>query len=70
MPRVTLPDNSTLEVPAGATVAEAAARIGARLAKAAIAGKIDGQIVDLNQPVTRDCRLEILTPSADHADSL
>ncbi|HOW70987.1 MAG TPA: threonine--tRNA ligase [Phycisphaerae bacterium] len=70
MPLVTLPDSSTLDVPAGATVADIAARIGPRLAKAAIAGKIDGEVVDLSRPVDRDCRLEILTPNAENADSL
>jgi len=70
MPRITLPDNSTIDMPNGATVAALAARVGARLAKAAIAGKIDGEIVDLDCPVTHDCKLEIITPSVDNADSL
>ena len=70
MPQITLPDGNTLEVPAGATVADVAGMIGPRLAKAAIAGKIDGEIVELNRPVTQSCRIEILTPDAQNADSL
>ena len=59
-----------LEVPAGATVAEVAGRIGSRLARDAIAGKINGELVDLSRPITGDCRLEIVTPSADNPDAL
>jgi len=70
MPRVTLPDSNVLEMPAGSTVADVAQRIGPRLAQAAIAGKIDDEIVDLGRPIDRDCRIEILTPKADHPDSL
>ena len=70
MPQVTLPDGRQIEVPHGATVADVAAKIGPRLAQAAIAGKVNGQIVDLTHTLEGDCRLEILTPSADNADSL
>jgi len=70
MPQVTLPDGKTIEVPAGATVGEVAARIGPGLAKAAIAGKIDGDIVDLKRPITSDCRVEILKADAENPDSL
>ncbi|MCL2330340.1 MAG: threonine--tRNA ligase [Phycisphaerae bacterium] len=70
MPHVILPDGNKLEVPAGATIGDVAAKIGPRLAKAAIAGKLNGEIVDLSQPVTPDAKVEILTASADNADSL
>lgn len=70
MSQVKLPDGSTLEVPDNATVADVAARIGPRLAKAAIAGKIDGEIVDLRRPVSSGSTVEILTASADNPDSL
>ncbi len=70
MPQVTLPDGSKLEVSAGETVADAAGMIGSRLAKAAIAGKIDGRIVDLHTPINDDCQLEILTNTVDNADSM
>ena len=48
---VTLPDGSPREVPSGATVADVAAAIGPKLAKAAVAGSVDGQMVDLARPV-------------------
>lgn len=70
MPRVTLPDGSTLEVGDGATVADVAAMIGPRLAKSAIGGKINGEIVDLGSPLTHDCQLKILTANAEDEDSL
>ena len=49
------------EFDSGITVAEIAKSIGAGLYKAACAGKIDGDVVDLRTPVTKDCSLEILT---------
>ena len=70
MPKVTLPDGKILDVPANATVADVAAQIGPRLAREAIAGRIDGEIVDLTQPITQDCRVEILTPRVDDPESL
>ena len=47
---VTLPDGSTKEVPAGTTLMQVAQQIGAGLAKAALGGKINGQLVDLSTP--------------------
>src|SRR5512133_480239 len=44
---VTLPDASTRVLPEGSTVADLAASIGAGLAKAAIAGRVDGELVDV-----------------------
>ena len=44
---IALPDGSVKELAAGATVADVAASIGAGLAKAALAGKVDGTLVDL-----------------------
>jgi threonyl-tRNA synthetase len=70
MPQVILPDGNRLELPAGATVADVAAKIGPRLAKAAIAGKIDGEVVDLQRPVPPDSKVEIVTAAADNPDSL
>jgi threonyl-tRNA synthetase len=58
---VTLPDGSAKSVPAGATVADVAASIGARLAAAAIAGRVDGRLVDVTAPVTDGARVEIVT---------
>ncbi|MHC4443516.1 MAG: threonine--tRNA ligase [Planctomycetota bacterium] len=70
MPKVTLPDGNILDAPQGATLSEVAAMIGQRLAKDAIAGKIDGELADLSQTITRDCNLEILTPKNDNPDSM
>ena len=58
---IRLPNGATLEVPRGATVHEVAERIGPRLAKDALAGKLDGRIVDLVTPLVSDASLEIVT---------
>jgi len=61
-------------MPAGATTADVAAKLGPGLARAAIAGQValDGrrQIVDLNRPLSGDCELRVLTSTDDDADSL
>src|SRR3954452_8594307 len=62
---VTLPDSSTREVATGTTPAEIAASIGKRLAKDAIAARVDGDWVDLDRPLTHDARLSIVTPASD-----
>jgi threonyl-tRNA synthetase len=59
--RVTLPDGSVRTFAAGSTGADVAASIGAGLAKAALAIRIDGVLRDLKTPLTRDVRLEIVT---------
>lgn len=59
--RVHLPDGSEMEVPEGTTLAEIAQRIGSRLARAALAGRINGRLCDLTTPVTEDCAVEIVT---------
>jgi threonyl-tRNA synthetase len=59
--RVTLPDGSVREVPRGSTVLAVAESIGARLAKAALAARVDGQVVDLARPLDGDAKVEILT---------
>src|SRR5690606_23385400 len=65
--RITLPDGSQREVPRGTTVLELAESIGPRLAKAAIAGKVDGQVVDLSRPIEADARVEIITEKSPEA---
>jgi threonyl-tRNA synthetase len=62
MPVITLPDGSTKEFPGPVTGAEIAASIGAGLAKAALAMKVDGVQRDLYLPIERDAKVEILTP--------
>ncbi len=58
---VTLPDGSVRSVARGATVRQVAEQIGPRLARDAVAGKVDGNVVDLVTPLDRDAKLEILT---------
>ena len=59
--RLTLPDGSAREVPAGTTAREVAKSIGAGLARAALAARVDGAIVDLDRPISHDARFAILT---------
>ena len=61
MPQVTLPDGSTRNFDSPLTVADVAASIGAGLAKAALAGKVDGQLVDTSHLIQSDSRLAIIT---------
>ncbi len=61
MPQVSLPDGSTRIFASPVTVAEVAASIGAGLAKAALAAKVDGQMVDTSHVIEGDARLAILT---------
>ncbi len=62
---ITLPDSSTREIACGTTVLQVAKSIGAGLARAAIAGRIDARTVDLNCPLVSDAVVEILTFSDD-----
>ncbi len=68
MINITLPDGSQREFPGPVTVAEVAASIGAGLAKAALAGKVDGKVVDTSYQMTADSALSIIT--AKDADGL
>ncbi len=61
MIQVTLPDGSKREYPGPVTVAEVAASIGPGLAKAALAGKIDGKVVDTSFRIETDSALAIVT---------
>lgn len=58
---ITLPDGSKREYPQPVTVAEVAASIGAGLAKAALAGRVDGRLVDTSHLVGQDAQLAIVT---------
>ena len=58
---ITLPDGSKREFVQPVTVAEVAASIGPGLAKSALAGKLDGKVVDLSQRIDADAALAILT---------
>lgn len=61
MAKVTLPDGNILEVTDGTTVQQLAQQIGPGLAKAAIAAKINGQLVDLSTPINADAGIQIIT---------
>ncbi len=61
MLNITLPDGSRREYPGPVTVAEVAASIGAGLAKAALAGKVDGAVVDTSFRIEQDAQLAIVT---------
>jgi threonyl-tRNA synthetase len=65
MMNIQLPDGSLREVGDGATVLDVAASIGPRLAKDAIAGRVNGRLVDVYAPVEENARVEIVTPKSD-----
>jgi len=62
---VQLPDGSIREVAENATVADVAASIGKRLAKDAIAGKVNGKAVDVYAPVPDGAKVEIVTATTE-----
>ncbi len=61
---VTLPDGSIRSVPSGTSVREVAEGISPRLAKAALAGLVDGQLVDLASPIVGNAAVRIVTPDS------
>src|SRR5881275_3376264 len=64
---VTLPDGTRLELAEGATGADAAASIGAGLARAALAVKVDGEVRDLSRPLPDGAALEVVTERSPDA---
>ncbi|WP_417434707.1 threonine--tRNA ligase [Idiomarina abyssalis] len=65
MPVITLPDGSQREFDKPVSIMEVAADIGAGLAKATVAGRIDGELVDACEVIEHDARIEIVTPKDD-----
>lgn len=61
MPVITLPDGSQKQFDQTVTVAELAMSIGAGLAKAALAGQVNGKLVDTSYPITEDAQVRIIT---------
>ena len=61
MPLITLPDGSQRNYEQAVTVFDVAASIGAGLARAALAGKVDGQLVDTTYLISSDASLSIIT---------
>ena len=61
MPQITLPDGSTRQYDQPVTVAGVAESIGPGLAKAALAGRVDGELVDTSYTIDTDAKLAIVT---------
>ena len=69
MVAITLPDGSVKEFDGATTVMQVAESIGPGLAKATVAGRVDGKLVDASDPITHDAKVEIVTPKdADGVD--
>ncbi|MFQ5417619.1 MAG: threonine--tRNA ligase [Myxococcota bacterium] len=64
---VRLPDGKTLSMPAGSTVLNVAERIGKGLARAALAGRVEGRLVDLRVSLEADAAVQIITDKSPEA---
>ncbi|MHA1303179.1 MAG: threonine--tRNA ligase [Candidatus Heimdallarchaeaceae archaeon] len=64
---VTLPDGSKMTIEKGQTVLDVAENISSGLANAALAGKVDGKLVDVTYPIEHDCKVEIITPRSEES---
>ncbi|SFL38369.1 threonyl-tRNA synthetase [Paenibacillus sp. 1_12] len=62
---VKLPDGAVREYGYGTTIEQVAGSISPGLKKLAVAGTINGELVDLNQPIEQDCHIEIITLDSD-----
>ena len=62
MLNITLPDGSVRQYEAPVTVSQIAASIGTGLAKATVAGKVNGKLVDASDPINEDANVQIITP--------
>ena len=60
---ITLPDERELTLASPTSVAEIAAAIGPGLARQALAGRVDGRLMDACDPITRDARVQVITPN-------
>ena len=67
MPRITLPDGSVKSFDAPLSVAQVAASIGQGLARAALAGRVDGRLVDTSHIIANDASLAIVTARDEEA---
>ena len=65
MVAITLPDGSIREFDGATTVMQIAQSIGAGLAKATVAGRVNGTLVDACDPITTDASVQIITPKDD-----
>ena len=67
---VRLPDGKTLSMPAGSNVLNVAERIGKGLLRAALAGRVDGRLVDLRVPLEHDAEVQIITAKSPEAGAV
>ncbi len=67
MPSITLPDGTSRDYQQAITVYDIAADIGAGLAKAALAGNVDGQLVDTSFSIEHDAKVAIITSKSEEA---
>lgn len=67
MPVITLPDGSTRQYPAAVSVMDVAADIGPGLAKATLAGVVDGELVDASHQMDADASLSVVTAKSEEA---
>ncbi|HFD1698646.1 TPA: threonine--tRNA ligase [Enterococcus faecium] len=68
MIKITFPDGAVKEFESGTTTLAIAESISKSLAKKALAGKVNGKLVDLTRPIEENASIEIITP--DHEDAL
>lgn len=68
MIKITFPDGAVKEFESGTTTLAIAESVSKSLAKKALAGKVNGKLVDLTRPIEEDASIEIITP--DHEDAL
>ena len=68
MIKITFPDGAVKEFESGTTTLAIAESISKSLAKKALAGKVNGKLIDLTRPIEEDASIEIVTP--DHEDAL
>ncbi|EME7186885.1 threonine--tRNA ligase [Enterococcus faecium] len=68
MIKITFPDGAVKEFEAGTTTLAIAESISKSLEKKALAGKVNGKLIDLTRPIEEDASIEIVTP--DHEDAL
>ncbi|MFS1223597.1 threonine--tRNA ligase [Enterococcus lactis] len=68
MIKIIFPDSAVKEFESGTTTLAIAESISKSLAKKALAGKVNGKLVDLTRPIEEDASIEIITP--DHEDAL
>ena len=68
MVKITFPDGAVREFESGVTTFEIAQSISNSLAKKALAGKFNGELIDTTREITEDGSIEVVTP--DHEDAL